>query len=411
MLMIISFTVLMIVTLIEGRFMYGSVQGHVDGIGQVLGMSYLGDTMVWPFIFIVPLSLLLTKYAAICSKELLNRICGKATEDWKGDNDINGFKDTIESTMSIFRHEYGWSCKLLKSMPWLIAIVFWGYNTTTCAFHQYLPMDIYPYKSKKIIIIQKIEDLSSPLQKDTKNSPPIYLKKKIELPKWDCDLINAPLSTITTRAWTIFFYGLPPFILFRLITIIWGVTNFLLSLKNWESKYENQNKHTIKFAPFGEDGFSGLKYLSDTGMSYLFSIVSFNLLVTMSLFKEGHSPSWHNYIMLMLFLPISIIAFIAPTLAIRRPIMKSKEYYLSIIIDRINVISIRTIEDKNDQSEKLSPGRDDLNYFRLSSLKMLYEHVSSIPEWPFTATTYAKVGLSIFLPIILIIIDKIIQSI
>ena len=65
-------------TLLEGRFSYNSVTLPMDGYGDILGMSFLGDTMVWPFTIIVPIILILIKYSVSVSTELLNRISWKA---------------------------------------------------------------------------------------------------------------------------------------------------------------------------------------------------------------------------------------------------------------------------------------------------------------------------------------------
>src|SRR5258707_992639 len=54
-----------VVTIGEGRFWLRSVHGVVSGTHyDAIGMSFLGDTMVWPFFVLVPAALLLLKYAA-----------------------------------------------------------------------------------------------------------------------------------------------------------------------------------------------------------------------------------------------------------------------------------------------------------------------------------------------------------
>ena len=98
MVLFIPFTVFTVVTKYEGRYKHGSVYEHIEGCGEVLGMSFMGDMMVWPFIFLVPFSLIITKYAASCSKQLLNRISSKATDEWmedKGENGQLAFPDAV----------------------------------------------------------------------------------------------------------------------------------------------------------------------------------------------------------------------------------------------------------------------------------------------------------------------------
>ena len=75
---IITLAILSAVTAIEGRFWYGSVTMSVPGLGKVLGMSYMGDTMVWPLTILVPICLVLTFKAAQGTADLLNFLCSKA---------------------------------------------------------------------------------------------------------------------------------------------------------------------------------------------------------------------------------------------------------------------------------------------------------------------------------------------
>ncbi|MCG8551806.1 MAG: hypothetical protein MI799_15495, partial [Desulfobacterales bacterium] len=124
-----------------------------------------------------------------------------------------------------------------------------------------------------------------------------------------------------TRIWTLFYYGLPPFILARLIVLIWGVSSFLLSISRWEAEFKQD---AIKIEPFGEDGFDGLNFLFDAGMSYYYVTFLFVILLTMSFLKEGPEPSWHNYILLIGFFPIGFLLSLTPSVAIRKSIVRAK---------------------------------------------------------------------------------------
>tara|TARA_Y100000031_G_C7898442_1_gene238425 strand:- start:12 stop:431 length:420 start_codon:yes stop_codon:yes gene_type:complete len=66
----------------EERFHFGSVTRSMDGYGDLLGMSFLGDTMVWPFVFFVPACLLLTMRAINQAVILLNTLCEKIQKDY-----------------------------------------------------------------------------------------------------------------------------------------------------------------------------------------------------------------------------------------------------------------------------------------------------------------------------------------
>ena len=228
--------------------------------------------------------------------------------------------DNVESTVlkvkNIFLMEHGWQGRALKITPWIIALTFWGYNTTTCVFHNYLNGEIYPYKAKKVVVLHNENIAPTELLSGTEFPVTHEFNDKVKLPKWDCDLEAAPLSTITTRIWTLLYYGLPPFLLARLIAIIWGVSSFRQTIKRLESNTVNANGKPFRaliIKLFGEDGFGGLNYIADAGMSYLYVIVGFIFLLTMSFFKEGPDPSWHNYILIFIFIPIAFMSFRAPT--------------------------------------------------------------------------------------------------
>lgn len=400
----VPFAIQIPVVLLEGRLGYGSVITVLPGYGKALGMSWMGDTMVWPFNFLVPLCLLLTKISVNYSWTLLNKVCSKASDDWRNDNSESGFQQSVRKAKAILRMENGRCGRILKSVPWVIAILFWGYNTATCAFYDKLWEGAYPYKSDRVTIVA-YDGPDGNSADPAKTYPAVVeLSRKVHLAKWDCNRKDAPLSTLSTRVWTVFYYGVPPFLLFQLISTIWGVTFFLVAIRNWERKNRNQSAIVIK--AFGQDSFGGLNYLADTGMSYLYVLSGFILLLTMSFLKEGANPSWHNYLLIALFLPVAFLAFITPTVAVREPILKSKHKYLKEIVAEINAVSVDILKrDEQEDSTYVSM------YYRLSSLKVLYDHVSNIPEWPFTSSAYLRAGIGIGLPVVMIVVNKLIERV
>jgi len=336
-------------TIIDDVFEYGKVIAAIDEERFILGMSFLGDTMVWPFIFIVPLCLLLTKVAIKRSTTLLNKVITHINPEWIKDPSEYGYEITISKSKSIFRMGYGWKGKILRFSPWIIALIFWVYNTDTCSFQFIFS---YPYrtnienvrlksevKNSKSLTELQLSQKKRPLQWDGKGNT-------IPIPKWDCDPKNASLSWLSARIWTIFYYGIVPFILIRLVTIISGVTYFLLNIIRWGKRSDLNGAHrALIIKPFSPDRFGGLSYLADTGMSYLYVISSFALLVAMFFLKEAAVPSWHNYLMMIPFIPIALIAFLIPTLTLRNSILESKEAYLSTLSEKINSLSSTILQD------------------------------------------------------------------
>ena len=395
----LPFFTLSIISLYESRFHYKSVIMHLEGYGDALGMSFLGDTMVWPFCFIVPILFLISKYAVSCSVELMNRIHDKSTIKWKEDNDYYGLEQSTARARAFFDGSRSWAIRCLALSPWVIALLFWGYNTMTCSFHQYLREDAYPYKTNNVQILENEDIIPTMLPEGAVFPMTIEFEKKVHLPKWDTDFENAPFTNIATRIWTVLFYCPLPFLVIRIIMIVCGVTNFLVGVKRWEN--EHQGLQAIDIEPFGGDGFGGLSFLADTGMSYMYFFIGFIVLLVMSFLKEGVDPSWHNYLLIFMFLPLAFIAFITPAVAVRRPIMNAKERHINDIVGKINSVSETILNNdlKADQKAESSL------HFRLSSLKILYDHVNGIPEWPFTPATYIRAFITISVPILLMVAD------
>ena len=417
-----------IVTCLENRFFYRSVTEPLNKIcsdihpyftnkfeeyRDVLGMSFLGDTSVWPYIFLVPLCLLLTKYAIKCSFELLEQVSKQVSNEWRKDNTELGYNTTVNKTKMIFGLEYGWEIKGYKFFPlqWVpiaLAIFLWMGNTINCAFHDNIKIVEYPYKSDKVIILPEPENERMPLREKTEHPKIVSLTQEIYLPKWDCDPENAPLSCWTARIWALFYYGFIPFLLSHIITIIWGVTTFLMGARRWNnSKEPDKCKSALDLQLFSEDGFGGLGDISKTGESYFFVFTSFILLVTTSLFKEGTPPSWYNYLFIVLLIPFAIAAFLIPAFAIRQSIIGAKRPHLFVVNKKINVIYSAFREGIHERS---SLEMIKLHY-QLLSLKNFYEQIKSLPEWPFTTSTFFRIGFSAGLPFLVAKIEALIKSI
>lgn len=411
---IIPFLFLIPFTIRNNVFYYGSVITEIDKVNQdyIFGMSFLGDTMVWPYVFIVPLCLVLTKVAIKRSTTLLNRVVSQINPEWKKDDASKyGYRETILKTKIIFKMGEGWYRKFFLILPWIIALLFIIYNADSCSYQLIFP---YPYNTaleNKISIIQienfealkklELAKIKDPLKWDKKG-------KKVPIPKWDCDPKNATLSWLGARIWSVFYYGIIPFIFIRLIVVICGVTYFLSNIIRWESsKDATRSIKVLIIEPFSSDGFGGLKYLADTGMGYLYSLCSFALLIAMFFLKEAATPSWHNYLMMSL-IPLEIFAFLMPVIILRSSILKSKMDYLSSLLFQINSLSSSIIQNRRE--DNLSEYSGENNFYQLSSMKIIYDQVRNISEWPFTLSTFIRIVISIGMPLLLAFLQQIVKK-
>ena len=398
--------VLSLVSRAEGRFALGSLTTALPSGEQAVGMSFLGDTMVWPFSFIVPIAFLLLVVAAHRSVRLLNAI---ATQVVQTSEDATGAAEMarmVQSAKRTLGRQGGRLGLALRLGPWIVAIAFWSYNTVTCALHDVLPDGCYPYRASTVSITPPGGGDPAAGPRDV-NTIRLALDDPVALPKWDCDIRKAPMSCIGARIWTLIFYGIPPFILAGLVGLVVGVVNFLTALEQCGRAIGSEGQCLGELKPFAPDGFGGLGTLADTGMSYIYVLSSFTLMVSMGFFKEGAQRSWHNVAMLVFFLPVAISVFAAPSAAVRGILVRAKRLYLDTLARELNGVAKRICGCTEEKP--CDPGSDQRDFYRLQSLKLLYDHVSSVPEWPFSSRTVTRMALSLGLPVLLVLLDKLLS--
>ena len=401
-----SLLILSLATMIEDRFYYRSLSTVIIGYGNLLGMSFLGDTMVWPYTILLPICLLLAKVAFRRSVKLVNQISELAGNAWAKDSTILGYEAALSQARAILTWDNGFLTKLIRSITWGAAIVFWVYNSLTCGLHPWIPDRAYPYRTERAIILPSPSIPTTKLPPGTKLPSVIQFDEAVPIAKWDCDPQQAPISCVVARVWSLAFYGITPFLLAHLLTSIWGVSSFLLKIRRWEASRNGDVDHiALRVEPFGKDTFGGLHLIADVGMSYLYGISAFSMLVAMAFIKEGVTPSWHNYALLLLFIPIALISFFLPTTILRRSILVAKESFLFNVSFELNTLSAQ-IRHCSKVKTAINENQESM-YYRLSSLKMLYDQAHRISEWPFTFSVFFKILLAIGTPVLTVLVEKI----
>lgn len=419
------------VTLLEGCFFLQSVftKGTVMGQScQLLGMSFAGDPMAWGFMLVVPLLILVLKLATNRTITLVNTVAEKASDAWKQDDSPNGLRAVCQNTKKIWkmqRAKPGWLKHPLLHGPWIVAVVFWGYNTLTCGFHPSLKPSWYPYRSDRVKLVTSMPlEVKAPDSGEKKPASSIEgqplqyefekrrdqtsitesqsfvrsvgLKDRIPLRKWDCEPWRAPLSCWLTRIWTLLYYGVIPFLLRHLILLICGATYFLNAGRRWEERRDNQDE-AVEINPFHPDGFGGLGALSDAVIGYLYSISLFTVLLGLSFLKEGSEPAWHNYAMMLLFLPVGIWGVLAPSIAVRHTIVDAKNRYLNQLAGELHAIgnSILQALPTGRLTKELREGDLDKQQ---KAVRALYDEVQRMSEWPFNTITILRMIFPIAAP-------------
>ncbi|MFN2622349.1 MAG: hypothetical protein ABR611_05840 [Chthoniobacterales bacterium] len=418
--------ILSAVTLREGCFFLESVvtPGFLGGKQcQLIGMSFVGDPMAWGFSLLVPILIVVLKMATDRTIVLVNTVMGKASDAWKNDTSKAGLDATMRKTKAIWKMRVRKPLRyLLVGGPWILAVVFWGYNTVTCGLHPWLPA-WYPYNSERVKIVvagepnaitqnsaakpaELITAAGSILKFDNRDvrlarkigvAKTVLLEKPIPLKKWDCQPETAPLSCWLTRIWTLFYYGAIPFLARHLLLVIWGATAFLNAGTKWEDQKDDPQIQAVEINPFHPDGFGGLGALSDSVIIYLYSVSFFAMLVGLAFLKEGTQPSWHNYALMLLFLPIGVWGFLAPSVAVRHTILNAKNRYLAQLGTELHAIG-NSILDALPTGTLTKQLKDQELDKQQKAVRELYDDVKRMSEWPFNAMTLARMTFPIAAP-------------
>ncbi|XOV87584.1 MAG: hypothetical protein ACFHX7_21955 [Pseudomonadota bacterium] len=382
------------VTALEGRLFIGSVSAVVPGVGEVVGMSFAGDTMVWPFTLLIPVILVLCVTAIRRTRNLLNTLT-KRVEQETGETGLpSDYVDSINKTKKIIVGDFGWVGRTLKFAPWLIALVFWIFNTTTCMLHPLAPVDIYPYKSNIVTVRQTDGSLVKQ-----------EFSQSVNVPKWDTSFEEAPITCLLTRLWTLIFYSLAPFLIIKLGLLVWAMTSFINSYSVWANNALYPNSNLMQ--PFHPDEFGGFRGVIEVGMVYFYVSIGFVSLVMLSFLKEGlDAPALHNYLLLILMIPLGLLGMLVPALATRRIVTSGKARYQREIAAHLDLMydELRDALNGIDQN-RLSEDFD----IRLSALQSFFGQISSIKEWPFSASVLIRALVVGSAPFIGLVFDLLIS--
>jgi hypothetical protein len=418
------------VTLAEGCFGLGSVytEGILNGWDcHLVGMSFVGDPMVWGFMVLVPTLIVVLKWATERTITLVNTVAAKASKAWKEDRAPDGLPLVVQNTTDIWTMQAAkprWARRLLLYGPWMVAVVFWVYNTATCAFHTKLPRSFYPYNSERVKLItstsskSNVQDSVEKARCSTEDGllcfnfegnwrgtrlsqshtvQTVALSKSIPLKKWDCQPRDAPLSCWLTRIWTLLYYGAIPFLVRHLVLLIWGATYFLNAGTRWEERKSDRQLQAVEINPFDPDGFGGLGALSDSVIAYLYGISCVAILVGLSFLKEGTQPSWHDYALMLIFLPFGIWGVLAPSLAVRHTIINAKTRCLGQLASELHTIGNSILNALPTGTLTKDLREEELDK-QQNAVRALYDEVKRMSEWPFRAITLLRMIFPIAAP-------------
>jgi hypothetical protein len=395
-LMAVPFGLLSAAALHDGRFYFKSLATVIEPYGKVLGMSFLGDTMVWPFCIVVPLAIALTAKAARSTTRSLNHLADIMD---KAVGDRVSIEGVVQNTVEILAGGKNSVRLLVLGAPWIIAITFNLYNGLTCFFRPqlaHLPEQVLellpdlrdPYASNHIFVLD-----------ESAKPDPVYkletVDERVSIPKWDTDRNEAFASTVIMRGWTLFFYSVMPFLIVRLFLMVCAFAYFLRIFGRWVRESHSFKLEEPIISPFSSGSFGGLDYLSQTAMSMFYVVLCFVLMAGLAFLKEGISPSFHNYLAMLIFLPAGATVFVVPMLYARDILKATKVKYLSFIGDQQNELLFELTTNRY-QGREFNDA-----YYKFLSLKAYRDEITKLSVWPFSQLTVVKmVGLLFSVPTI-----------
>ncbi len=329
---------------------------------EIVGMSYLGDPMVWPFYLLVPLALVLLAASIGRVAAFLADI--RTSINTAGHDAETLYAGFVAKAQQGFRAHGTW--RWVKYIGVLSGLLFILYNWITCTF----PHDIHPYSSGEVftVVDGQIRQIS--------------LLNRIDIPKWDIDVLHAPLSWTAARIWVVFGYGLVPIILAKLINVVGVLYSFCSAIGK---------KNLLIVKPLSHDKAGGFSKLSDAAIAFVYVVVPYMIMVIASFFKEATPASLHNYLLVLTFTPVFFIIFFTPLISFHMAMKTAKIQYLKEISVHYNTIQGYLLTDITQG--RISDNDLETKEKHLAILKKMHSDVGAMSEWPIeVGNVYRFVG-------------------
>ncbi len=375
------------VTLYEGRFGLGSVTWLSGELGsrRVRGMSFLGDTMVWPFVILIPLLFVLLNKALDRFEAFFESIQGLLSRSWLIENSEE-YLQIVERTRSIVRTEGGW--RYTRQTCVAVGLVFFAVNTIVCSYPEisipYLDYSVVPYTTNQPWVKQP--DTCGSYQEE--NLAPC---EKIPVPKWDADIESAWWSWLSARVWVLFLgYVWIPVVIHKLF-------NLVLATYIYTSRLATHQR-ALEVKPLSPDNVGGLSKLASLATALTYPMVVVGIMMAMPFIKENTTPSLHNMLLFIPFAPLFFSFFFLPLLGVHRAMSAAKEKYLREFADLFNNVQARFLGAIRE------PSLDAEEFQRLEismrGLSETYGRIEKMPVWPFEISTLYRLFTAVLIPVL-----------
>lgn len=369
-----------VAALLEGRFFLGKFHGTVmvnEQAYDVVGMSYLGDTMVWPFMFLIPIQFCLLNVIIGRFARVLDRADRVVSADWLRKNQ-DTYADIVRKVGRITSGDGDWV--YVRWFAMAVGLVFFLFNTITCTS----PAAFDAYAAKAVVLLN---DKGLPV--------PFEFMHAISIPKWDTDVSGAPLSWLTARIWVLVLgYAWIPLILYKVFNLVAATWVYTREL--------GKHDGSLRIIPLAPKAGGGLSILSDLAMSFIYPMVVIGIMVVLAFMKESAPASPHNFLLLVLAIPVFLIVFFAPLISVHDAMRDAKDrqwHDLSLLFDKINA---RLKSDRAKNDPKLE---SQMKWF-----SEYYTKIERMPVWPFNVATLSQLTSAIALPMLLFALQSLVKG-
>jgi hypothetical protein len=382
-------------TIHEGRFAKGSVAGpSPEFYGRwVRGMSFVGDTMVWPYIVLIPLLIMLLNLTINRFEVLFNDKSELISKVWLTANSAE-YVAILGTTRKIASGEgRGW--QRVKWVAVALGIIFLLWNTITCTFaNRFKPyetsspfVEVHESNMPITTAIERVHPQPSP-----RKYVQIQLDDSIEVPKWDTDRDGAPLSWLSARVWVLLLgYFWIPMAVYKLLNLVAATHHFTNRLATYEG--------ALNVSPLAADDGGSLEALSSLALAFTYPIVCFGIMGVMPYFKEGINASVHDLILFVPIVPVFLAVFFVPLLGVHRAMVATRRQYQQTVAALLQncherfLISIGNTNTSDAQFTRLQ--------LEIRGLIESHERGAAMPVWPLEMSTLYRLVTAAAIPVVL----------
>jgi hypothetical protein len=381
---VVPLALLSFVTRLEGRFEWGSVTRQI-GCDKLRGMSFLGDTMVWPYVILIPLLFVLLNLVISRFERLFSSIEPVLSRRWLAGH-AEEYRAMVGATRRIVGGGGGW--RTVRRVAVALGLLFFVWNTVTCTW----PDRFKPYKTSTPYVDRSGTIANGAiLSKDAAQGKyvKIDLDHPIPVPKWDTDRQQGPWSWLSARLWVLLLgYVWIPLVLYKLANLMAATYFFTDRLAAYHGALEVQ-----PLAP----NSGGMGTLASLPLALTYPMVVLGIMLAMFFFKENTSASVHNLILLVPFVPVYFAMFFVPLLGVHRAMLAAKQEYQQRFADLFEEVHETFLR------EVKTPSLDKDEFSRLQvtmkGLSESYERISAMPVWPFEMSTVYRLITSVLIPV------------